>query len=71
MIEKLPLARSTCDACERVLNMGVTRPAPDRVSAMTAEADRIRVVAVVSVETYSEVRPVGDLERFSSTTTPP
>jgi hypothetical protein len=41
-----------------------------RVSAMTTEAGPTHsqlVVTVVSVETYSEVRPVGDLQKFSST----
>jgi hypothetical protein len=70
VVEKLPLTRATWDAYERVLNSGVTLPAPDRVSAMTTEAGPTHsqlVVAVVSVETYSEVRVVGDLQRFSST----
>jgi hypothetical protein len=59
VVEKLPLTRATWDAYERVLNSGVTLPAPDRVSAMTTEAGPTHsqlVVAVVSVETYSEVR---------------
>jgi hypothetical protein len=74
MIEKLPLGRATGEAYERVLTMGVTLPASDRLSPMTTEAGAThgqRIVAVVSVETYSEVRQVGDVERFSSTNTPP
>ena len=72
MIEKLPLGRATGEAYERVLNMGVTLPASDRLSPMTTEAGASRgqrIVSVVSVETYSEVWPVGDLDRFSSTST--
>ena len=61
VIEKIPLSRSAWDAYERVLNHGVTLPAADRVGPMTmadGSAQNHLIVAVVSVETYSEVHPL-------------
>jgi hypothetical protein len=63
MIEKVPPSRSAADAYERVLgqDQGVTLPAGDRLAPMTTVRgpthDQL-VIAVVSVQTYSEVRPL-------------
>jgi len=60
-IEKVPLSRSVVDVYERALSQdqGVTLPAGDRLAPMTTEPGHTQlVIAVVSVETYSEVRPL-------------
>jgi hypothetical protein len=62
-IEKLPLSRSIVDVYERALSQdqGVTLPAGDRLAPMTTEPGPTHeqlIIAVVSVETYSEVRPL-------------
>jgi hypothetical protein len=61
VIERVPLSWSAVDAYERVMSQGVTLPARDRLAPVTMERGAGRdglVVAVVSVETYSEVRPL-------------
>jgi hypothetical protein len=65
MIEKVPPEWCVTDAYERVLNQGVTLPAGDRLGPITMERgpshDQL-VIAVVSVETYSEVHPLSDTQ---------
>ena len=61
MIQRVPLSWSALDVYERVLDHGVTLPARDRLAPITTEGDpsqEHRVIAVVSVETYSEVHPL-------------